>query len=71
MSVTPQGHEHRGSGDVPVDLELEEPEARRLVEARISSLAAHEKEGPPPVPEPLILPFEGLLQDGWGSSEGP
>ena len=65
-SVTPQGHEHRATGQVPADLELDEREALRLLEQRAAYTREHEVERLPT--------FEKLLRFGpdelaWSGEE--
>jgi hypothetical protein len=62
-SISPQGHEHQGSGAVPAGLEIEPEEALRLISDRTNSLKKREREGPTTVPGPVDWPLKGLLQD--------
>lgn len=76
-SVSPEGHERRGTGHIPADAELDPKEALSAIARRSEWLRAQGKEGPPidrgpaPSPEmivhPLSRPGEGSEQarSGW------
>jgi len=76
-SVSPEGHERRGTGHIPADAELAPKEALSVIARRTAGLRSHDKEGPPiyrgpalnpeMIVHPLSRPGEGIEQglSGW------